>query len=85
MPSIALSKEQKLNKQRIKLDQEIEGIAEELDLQLYKAGIKKAEIAEIVGIDRSNVSRQFKNRKLTMPVYLAAKLLLDNKSGGIEL
>jgi len=63
-----------------KLQQKLEAERKKTKHALSDAGITTKQVAEIVGIDQSNVSRQLNNKaQLSMPVYLAAQILLENR------
>lgn len=69
----ALTKEQKLQK-------ELNDVTKAIKHSLDDAGITNTEVAAVVGIDQSNVSRQLNNKaQLSMKVYLAAQMLLENR------
>ena len=72
MPRVALTKEQKI-------DKKLNDLTRETKLALYDAGIKKKAVAEIAGITTSAVSQQFSSGRLTLSVYLAAQLLLEEQ------
>lgn len=72
MPRVALTKEQKLN-------QRIEKITKETKLALYDAGIQKKAVAEVAGVTPAAVTMQFKSGRLTLPVLMAAQLLLEEQ------
>lgn len=72
MPRIALTKEQKIEKQ-------LNDLTHEIDLALYDAKIPKKAVAEAAGVDSSAVSHQFRKGRITMSVYLAAQMLLEAK------
>ena len=79
MAAIALTKEQKLKKQEDKIEKQLREITKEVDRALYDAGITKKAVAEVAGLDNSAITHQFKKGRITMPVYLAAQMLLEAK------
>ena len=72
MPKVALTNEQKVNKR-------LQDLTRETKLALYDAGIKKKAVAEIAGITPAAVTQQFNSGRLTLSVYLAAQLLLEEQ------
>lgn len=67
---IALTKEQKLHKR-------MNNLTEEVREALYKNHIKIIDVAEAAGLSQPAVSNQFKRGQITLTVYLAAQMLLE--------
>lgn len=72
MPAIALTNEQKVNKR-------MKELTEDTRSKLYKKRIKQEAVADAAGISQSAVANQFRRGQLTLSVYLAAQLLLEEQ------
>jgi hypothetical protein len=72
MPAVALTKEQKLNKR-------IADLTEDTRTALYKKRISIKSVADVAGVSGPAVSAQFKRGQMTLSVYLAAQMLLEEK------
>lgn len=72
MPKVALTKEQKV-------EEKLREITKQTDIALYSAGIQRKSLAEAAGVEPSAITQQFKRGRITMPVYVAAQMLLENK------
>lgn len=72
MASLALTKEQKL-------EEELKDVTLKIKTALCEKNIKHKAVAEVAGVSEQAVSNQFSRGKLTMPVYLAAQILLENR------
>lgn len=68
----ALTAEQKVNERLKKLTRDTKHA-------LSDAGISQAEVGDLAGINQSAVSNQFRRGQITLSVYLAAQLLLEEK------
>ena len=67
---MVLTKEQKLNKQ-------LADLTDEIDTALHMKHISKVAVADVAGISSQAVSNQFSRRQLTLSVYLAARMLIE--------
>lgn len=72
MPAVALTKEQKLNKR-------IEDLTHDTKIALFDNGIQIKDVAAVAGISGPAVTNQFKRGQMTLSVYLAAQMLLEEK------
>lgn len=73
MPAIkALTKEKRLQ-------DEIKKLTKDTKLALLDKGISKKAVAEVAGLDPSAVSHQFSRGQITLSVYLAAQLLIEEQ------
>ena len=73
MPAIkALTKEQELANR-------IKDVSKKTKDALRDAKISQKAVAEVAGVDTSAVSHQFNRGQLTLSVYLAAQILLEEK------
>ena len=68
---IALTNEQKLEKRMKELTRKTKHA-------LLDAGISQEEVADTAGVTQGAVSNQFRRGQLTLSVYLAAQILLEN-------
>lgn len=69
---MTLTKEQKL-------EEELKDVTLKIKTALCEKNIKHKAVAEVAGLSEQAVSNQFNRGKLTMPVYLAAQILLENR------
>lgn len=72
MPKVALTNEQKVNKR-------IKELTEDTRKQLYAKRITQKAVADAAGIEQCSVANQFRRGQLTLSVYLAAQLLLEEQ------
>jgi predicted transcriptional regulator len=69
---MVLTKEQKLNKT-------LADITAKTDSELHRKHISKKAVADIAGITSQAVSNQFSRGQLTLSVYLAAQMLIEEQ------
>lgn len=72
MPAIALTNEQKVNKR-------MKELTEDTRKALFEKRITQKAVAEAAGIEQCSVANQFRRGQLTLSVYLAAQLLLEEQ------
>ncbi len=72
MPRVALTNEQKVNNR-------MKELAEETRAALLKKRIPQRAVADAAGIEQCSVANQFRRGQITMSVYLAAQLLLEEQ------
>ena len=72
MPAIALTNEQKVSKR-------MKELTEDTRKALFEKRITQKAVAEAAGIEQCSVANQFRRGQLTLSVYLAAQLLLEEQ------
>ena len=72
MAAVALTSKQAVN-------QQIKSLTKQVKKDLWEAGISQEAVADAAGVTQGAVANQFRRGQLTLTVYLAAQLLLENK------
>lgn len=73
-----MAKVKPLTKQQA-LSERMEDLAEETRNALHQNHISINSVADVAGLNQCSVSNQFRKKRMTLSVYLAAQMLLEEQ------